>query len=123
MASKKWFDLTRANEFGFEENQVRELVVTFEQSLQQEITVIQAAIAVGDALKVEHGLHALKGFMPLFTEPGLAQSITDLYQTSRAQPLNVTGPLFTALVPNLSSLLLEARAWLAASTAYDSGCV
>ena len=123
MASKKWFDLTRANEFGFEEAQVRELVVTFEQSLQEEIAIIQAAVAAGDGLKTANALHALKGFMPLFTEAGLAQTITDLYQTSREQPLTVTGPLFTALVPNLTSLLLEVRAWLATSTAYDSGCV
>ena len=123
MASKTWFDLTRANEFGFEEAQVRELVVTFEQSLQEEIAIIQAAVAAGDALKTANALHALKGFMPLFTEAGLAQTITDLYQTSREQPLSVTGPLFTALVPNLTSLLVEVRAWLAAPTAYDSGCV
>ena len=119
MASQQWFDLTRANEFGFEEAQVRELVVSFEQSLQQEIAIIQAAIAADDALKTEHALHALKGFMPLFTEPGLTQAITNLYQTSREQPLSVTTPLFTALVPNLIALLAEVRAWLAASTAYD----
>ncbi len=119
MASQQWFDLTRAKEFGFEEAQVRELVVTFEQSLQQEIATIQAAIAAEDALKVEHGLHALKGFMPLFAEPGLAQALTDLYLTSREQPLNVTAPVFTALVPNLSALLVEVQAWLAAPTAYD----
>lgn len=119
MASKKWFDLTRANEFGFEEAQVRELVVTFEQSLQQEIAIIQAAVVAGDALKTSNSLHALKGFMPLFAEPGLAQAIADLYQTSRDQPLSVTAPLLTALVPNLTSLLLEVRAWLAAPTAYD----
>ena len=123
MASKTWFDLTRANEFGFEEAQVRELVVTFEQSLQEEIAIIQAAVAAGDDLKTANALHALKGFMPLFTEAGLAQTITNLYQTSREQPLSVTGPLFTALVPNLTSLLAEVRAWLAAPTAYDSGCV
>ena len=123
MASKTWFDLTRANEFGFEEAQVRELVVTFEQSLQEEIAIIQAAVAAGDDLKTANALHALKGFMPLFTEAGLAQTITNLYQTSREQPLSVTGPLFTALVPNLTSLLVEVRAWLAAPTAYDSGCV
>ena len=123
MASKKWFDLTRANEFGFEEAQVRELVATFEQSLQKEIAIIEAALAAGDDMKTANALHALKGFMPLFSEPGLAQTITDLYQTSREQPLRVTAPLFTALVPNLSSLLLEVRAWLAAPTAYDSGCV
>ena len=119
MASKQWFDLTRAKEFGFEEAQVRELVMTFEQSLKKEIAVIQAALAAGDDVKAANALHALKGFMPLFSELELAQSITDLYQTSREQPLRVTAPLFTALVPNLSSLLVEVRAWLAASTAYD----
>lgn len=119
MASKNWFDLTRANEFGFEEAQVRELVVTFEQSLQQELANIQAAVASGDDVKTQHALHALKGFMPLFSNAGLAQAITDLYQTSRDQPMTVTGPLLTALVPNLTALLAEVRAWLAAPTAYD----
>jgi hypothetical protein len=55
----------------------------------------------------------------LFAEAGLAQAITDLYQTSREQPLSVTKPLFTSLVPNLTLLLLEVQAWLAAPTAYD----
>jgi HPt (histidine-containing phosphotransfer) domain-containing protein len=119
MASKQWFDLTRANEFGFEEAQVRELVVTFEDSLQQELQRIQAAVKAGDAKQVEHALHALKGFMPLFTEPGLSQAMTDLYQTSREQGLHVTAPVFTALVPNLEALLVEVRAWLVPTTPYD----
>ena len=119
MASRKWFDLTRTNEFGFDKAQVRELVVTFEQSLQEEIAIIQAAVAAADGLKTANSLHALKGFMPLFAEAGLAQIITDLYQTSREQPLSATAPLLTALVPNLTSLLAEVRAWLAAPTAYD----
>ena len=123
MAAKKWLDLTRANEFGFEQAQVRELVVTFEQSLQQEIAIIQAAMTERDGLKAQHALHALKGFMPLFSEAALAQAVSDLYQTSREQPLSACDPLFTALVPNLTSLLVEVRAWLAAPTAYDSGCV
>ncbi len=123
MASYQWLDLTGANEFGFEAAQVRELVGTFEQSLQQELTAIHAAIAAGDTKKVEYALHALKGFMPLFTDPGLTQAMTALYQSSREQSLDVTAPLFTALVPKLEGLLTEVRAWLAAPTAYDSGCV
>ena len=123
MASKKWFDLTRANEFGFQEVQVRELVVTFEKSLREEIASIQAAVAAGDDVKVANSLHVLKGFMPLFSEAGLAQTITDLYQTCRERPLSETAPLFSALVPNLMALSGEVRAWLAAPTAYDSGCV
>ena len=113
MSTSLLLDLTRAKEFAFEADQLRELVVTFEQSLAQEMAVIQAGLAAGDALKVEHSLHALKGFMPLFATEPLAQGMTDLYKTSREQPLTVTGPVFTALVPNLEALLAEVRAWLA----------
>ncbi len=114
MSTNSQLDLSRAKEFAFEVDQLRELVVTFEQSLVQEMAVIQAGLASGDALKVEHSLHALKGFMPLFTAESLAQAMTDLYQTSREKPLDVTGPLFTALVPSLETLLVEVRACLSA---------
>ena len=113
MSTSPLLDLTRAKEFAFEADQLRELVVTFEQSLAQEMAVIQAGLAAGDALKVEHSLHALKGFMPLFATESLAQAMTDLYKTSREQTLSVTGPAFTALVPSLETLLAEVRAWLA----------
>ena len=114
MSTSALLDLSRAKEFAVETEQLRELVVTFEQSLTQEMTHIQAALAVGDALKVEHALHALKGFMPLFSVASLAQAMTDLYQASRDKPLEVTGPLFTALVPSLEALLVEVRACLSA---------
>jgi HPt (histidine-containing phosphotransfer) domain-containing protein len=114
MSTNSLLDLSRAKEFAFEVDQLRELVVTFEQSLVQEMAVIQAGLASGDALRVEHSLHALKGFMPLFTTESLAQTMTDLYQTSREKPLDVTGPLFTSLVPSLESLLVEVRACLSA---------
>jgi HPt (histidine-containing phosphotransfer) domain-containing protein len=110
MSTLPLLDLSRAKEFAFEADQLRELVATFEQSLTQEMGVIQAGLASGDALKVEHSLHALKGFMPLFAAESLAQAMTDLYQTSREKPLDVTGPAFTALVPSLEALLVEVRA-------------
>ena len=114
MPTNSVLDLTRAKEFAVEADQLRELVVTFEQSLTQEIGIIQAALASGEALKVEHALHALKGFLPLFASESLAQAMTDLYQTSREQPLGVTGPVFTALVPSLKALLVEVHGWLSA---------
>ena len=113
MSTPTFLDLTRAKEFAFEADPLRELVVTFEQSLVQEMAVIQSGLAEGDATKVEHALHALKGFMPLFTSASLAQAMTDLYKTSREEALSVTGPAFTALVPSLEALLAEVRAWLA----------
>jgi HPt (histidine-containing phosphotransfer) domain-containing protein len=114
MATYSLLDLTRAKEFAVEADQLRELVVTFEQSLTQEMGIIQSALVAGEALKVEHALHALKGFMPLFAAESLAQAMTDLYQTSREKPLDVTGPVFTALVPSLQTLLVEVRVWLSA---------
>ena len=114
MSTNSLLDLTRAKEFAFEADQLRELVVTFEQSLAQEMAIIQAGIASEDALKVEHSLHALKGFISLFAVEPLAQAMTELYATSREQPLTVTGPAFTALVPSLETLLVEVRACLSA---------
>ena len=113
MSISPLLDLNRAKEFALDAEQLRELVTTFETSLTQEMGVIQTALAQGDATRVEHSLHALKGFMPLFAAEPLAQAMTDLYKTSREQPLAVTGPAFTALVPSLEALLAEVRAWLA----------
>ncbi|CAN1516186.1 Hpt domain-containing protein [Limnohabitans sp. B9-3] len=107
-------NLNSAKEFAFDPDQLRELMVTFEQSLGQEMAIIEAALTAQDALKVEHALHALKGFMPLFTTETLAQAMTDLYQTSRQEPLAVTRAAYMNLVPDLLSLLTEVRAWLAA---------
>jgi HPt (histidine-containing phosphotransfer) domain-containing protein len=114
MSISPLLDLTRAKEFAVQDDQLIELVVTFETSLVNEMGIIQSGLASGDALKVEHALHALKGFMPLFAAESLAQAMTDLYQTSREKPLDVTGPIFTALVPNLEKLLAEVRAYLRA---------
>jgi HPt (histidine-containing phosphotransfer) domain-containing protein len=107
-------DLNRAKEFALDPEQLRELMVTFEQSLGQEMAIIDAAFLTQDALKVEHALHALKGFIPLFTSEVLAQGMTDLYQTSREKPLDVTRASYTGLLPELLTLLAEVRAWLGA---------
>jgi len=107
-------DLNRAKEFALDPEQLKELMATFEQSLGQEMAIIDTALSAQEALKVEHALHALKGFMPLFSVDALAQGMTDLYQTSREQPLDVTRGHYLALKPDLLRLLTEVRAWLAA---------
>ncbi len=106
-----WLDLRGAQEFATDDVQMRELIATFEASLSQEMTTIQAALAANDSLKVEHSLHALKGFMSLFAAPVLAQSVIDLYQNSRNQPLVATKTTFESIQPHLEALLVEVRAW------------
>ena len=113
MTTPSLLDLTQAQVFAEEPAQLQELMRTFEQSLGQEIAHIQAGIASGDATQVEHALHVLKGFLPLFARADLGQAITDLYQVSRQQPLSATAAGFTPLVPSLQGLLAEVRAWLA----------
>ncbi len=106
-----WLDLSGAKEFAADDVQLRELIATFQDSLSQEIAAIQAGLGANDPMKVEHSLHALKGFMSLFAHPVLAQAVTDLYQNSRNQGLDATRVTFESILPNLEALLGEVRAW------------
>ena len=102
-------DLTRAKEFAQEPDQLQELLVTFEHSLAQELSELDAAFAHGNTQEVEHALHALKGFLPMFTGESLGLSVINLYAQSRQQPFEATKSQFTTLVPNLELLLSQVR--------------
>jgi HPt (histidine-containing phosphotransfer) domain-containing protein len=104
--------LTRAKEFASEQEQLRELVATFEESLSQELAIIQMGLLHREAIKVEHALHALKGFVPLFTNDAFAQKVAEVYQISRQNTLDVSEPAINSLVPTFNALLIEVRAWL-----------
>ena len=106
-----WLDLSGAQEFAADQAQMRELMATFEHSLSQEVASIQSNLAANDGLKVELSLHALKGFMSLFSAPALAQAVAELYQHSRQQPLDATREGFQSILPNLEALLAEVRIW------------
>jgi HPt (histidine-containing phosphotransfer) domain-containing protein len=106
-----FLDLSGAKEFAMDDVQMRELMATFLESLTQEIATIQTGLGQNEAVKVEHSLHALKGFMPLFAHPMLAQAVTELYQNSRNQPLDTTRGIFESILPHLEALLAEVRAW------------
>ncbi len=106
-----WLDLSGAQEFAADDGQMRELMASFEQSLSQEVVSIQANLAANNGSNVELSLHALKGFMSLFSAPALAQAVADLYQHSRQQPLEATREGFQSILPNLEALLAEVRVW------------
>jgi HPt (histidine-containing phosphotransfer) domain-containing protein len=102
-------DLTRAKEFAQEPEQLQQLLVTFEHSLAQELLELDAAFTHGNTQKAEHALHALKGFLPMFTGDSLGASVINLYAQSRQQPFEATKSQFTTLVPNLELLLSQVR--------------
>ncbi len=111
-SSDTTLDLTRAKEFASEHEQLRELVVTFEESLSQELAIIQMGLLHREATKVEHALHALKGFVPLFTNEAFALKVAEVYQISRQSTLDVSEPVINSLVPTFNALLIEVRDWL-----------
>ena len=93
---------------------LRQLVATFHDSLAQELRQLDAALDAADASQVQFSLHALKGFVPLFCQPDLAQSLIDLYHDSRSQPLAAIQARYRALGPALHALTHEVEAWLGA---------
>lgn len=102
-------DLTRAKEFAQEPEQLQELLNTFEHSLAQELSELDTAFTHGNTQKAEHALHALKGFLPMFTGEPLGTLVVDLYARSRQQPFELTKSQFTDLLPNLELLLAQVR--------------
>lgn len=111
MKTPQLLDLTRAKEFASEDDLLRELVETFEESLSLEIEVIETALAQQDKTKI-HALHALKGFVPLFTTDAFSQVVADVYLSCRTLEFAQSESLINSLVPNLKILLTDVREWL-----------
>ncbi len=107
-----FLDLTSAKDLAGNDEQLRQLVQTFEVSLAEEIEKISHALATHNQQQVEFSLHTLKGFVGLFVVPTLAMQVELLYKNCRNQPLAVTATEFNALVPSFQSLLSEVRGWL-----------
>ena len=109
-----FLDLTQAREIAGDELLLRELVQTFLDSLDTEMTHVQAAFQAQDEKRVHDSLHALKGFLALFCQPPLAQAMVDLYQGCRQHGLAQTEPAYRRLEPAFLELQKETKAWLGA---------
>ena len=107
-----FLDLTSAKDLAGNDEQLRQLVQTFEVSLAEEIEKISHALATHNQQQVEFSLHTLKGFVGLFVVPTLALQVELLYKNCRNQPLAITASEFNALVPSFRALLSEVRGWL-----------
>jgi HPt (histidine-containing phosphotransfer) domain-containing protein len=109
-----FLDLTQAKEIAADDEMLRELVQTFVDSLDVELAKAKAAFQGQDTQQAHHSLHALKGFLPLFCRPELAQAVVALYQNCRNEELAQTQAAYQALEPAFFELLKEVRAWLGA---------
>ena len=111
-AQSHFLDISQAQDLAGKGERLRELMQTFEQSLDDEIQSITLALTANDQGALEFSLHTLKGFMAMFVVPSLALQVELLYKNCRHQPLTATAQEFNALVPNLRMLLREVRGWL-----------
>ena len=109
-----FFDLSQAREISGEKDMLRQLVLTFIESLDTELANAQQAFQTHDQPAMSQSLHALKGFLPLFCQPELAQMVIALYAECRRQELSKTQARFQTLEPALLELQKEAKAWLGA---------
>ena len=80
-----FLDLTSAKDLAGNDEQLRQLVQTFEVSLAEEIEKISHALATHNQQQVEFSLHTLKGFVGLFVVPTLALQVELLYKNCRNQ--------------------------------------
>ena len=107
-------DLSQAQALAGEADALRGLVQSFRDSLRIELQRLDAAVSAEDTEALSFGLHALKGFVPLFCQPDLAQAVTDLYRDSRQQPASAIGLRYRDLAPVLHALGAEVEVWLGA---------
>ena len=82
--------------------------------MQTELQRLDAALLSNDSQALSFGLHALKGFVPLFCQPDLAQAVAELYHNSRQQDAAATAAGYRDLAPVLRTLGAEVEAWLGA---------
>ena len=107
-------DLSQAQALAGEPQALRTLAESFRDSLQTELQRLDAAVLGNDAQAMSFGLHALKGFVPLFCQPDLAQAVAELYHNSRALDAHAIGAGYRDLAPVLRALGTEVEAWLGA---------
>ena len=85
------------------------LVAQFDLSLAEELARLDDDVTQSNAAEFALHLHALEGFVPLFSKSDLAQQIVALYAHCRQSPWNDTLRDWVQLRPRLLSLQQEVR--------------
>ena len=109
-----FLDLSQAQDIAGAPGPLQDLVRSFRDSLHAELSQLAQALAEHDEAQVQHSLHSLKGFIPLFCKADMTHALVQLYQASRSQPWEATAQGCEALLPSWHTLLEEVEAWLGA---------
>ena len=95
------------------ESSLRNILTTVESSLSNSIPEIRQALEADDVKTDNRLLHGIKGYLPIFCTDDLINHVTQVELVSKTDSAAVLRPLFAALAPLLTSLLLEIRGYVA----------
>jgi HPt (histidine-containing phosphotransfer) domain-containing protein len=88
------------------------MLVMLQDTLSQDIPLIDDYLRSGDVVRANSLLHALKGFIPIFSSPDLCAHVVRVEALSKDSQSKTVAPAFLELKPQLEQLLTEVRAHL-----------
>jgi hypothetical protein len=91
------------------------LLVLLRESLERDIPLVSELLQGGDVAGANRVLHGLKGFIPIFCQPPLCDHVIRVEALSKDSLSKTAGPAFSALKPELETLLAEVCAYRPAS--------
>ncbi len=107
-----FLDPSKAHEFAMDQAQMLNLAQTFQESLEKDLALLNAALASQDTEPVQRLLHSLKGYVTFLCGPELSQQMIQLEAMSRAKQLGDLAVDIAKAIPPLQSLLSEVGQWI-----------
>ncbi len=104
-------DLSQAAQYAVDATLLPSLIETFATSLSKERLAIQTLLPGEDGEAIRMNLHSLKGFVPIFTEPMLAQEVIELEALGRKESLETLRPRMVKLLEKLMLLEQDVKLW------------
>jgi HPt (histidine-containing phosphotransfer) domain-containing protein len=83
------------------------------RSMADSLPKMSAALQAGDVHSANALLHAIKGYVPIFSTDALVERVTHVEKLSKTEPIEVVAPEFAQLMPQLQGLLAEIDVFLA----------
>ena len=107
-----FLDPSKAHEFAMDQAQMLNLAQTFQESLEKDLALLNAALDSQDTEPVQRVLHSLKGYVTFLCGPELSQQMIQLEAMSRAKKLGDLAVDIAKAIPPLQSLLSEVGQWI-----------
>jgi HPt (histidine-containing phosphotransfer) domain-containing protein len=106
-------NVARGVEMMGSEAALKKILKTVLDSMSGNLPEIAQALAKGDVPSANRLLHAIKGYVPIFTSDALIAEVAELEKISKTEPAATVEPLYMQLAPRLHSLLDEVRTFIA----------